>query len=224
LRASDPLFLDLDGVILDVSKRHYQVHRSLLAPHGEPAIDGGEFWRMKRRRRPLHEILAAGAVGGPDEDAYRRGWLELIESPDFLGLDTPIEGAAEALEALRLRQPLILVTLRRQPDLLLGQLDALGLRGYFDEIRAARPQGDESWRAKASLIEAGGRPHPGLTILGDTEVDIRAGKALLLRTVAVTSGIRDRALLEAERPDLIIDSLRDYERNPQRLGPSRQNS
>jgi hypothetical protein len=38
-------------------------------------------------------------------------------------------------------------------------------------------------------------------------VDIRAGKAAGLRTVALTHGLSDRAGLEAENPDLIMDDL-----------------
>jgi phosphoglycolate phosphatase-like HAD superfamily hydrolase len=102
---------------------------------------------------------------------------------------------------------------------LLSQLDALGLRAFFDEILTAEPRGGASWRAKVDLIEASRRARPGLTILGDTEVDIRAGKALGMWTVAVTSGIRSRASLEAEHPDQIVDSLRVYACDVDHLSP-----
>jgi phosphoglycolate phosphatase len=207
-------FLDLDGVILDVSERQYQVHRSLLRDlglGGEPAIDRSAFWEMKRDRRPARELLEASGFEAADEAAYRRGWLERVESSDFLGLDTPIDGAVEALESLRRRGPLVLVTLRQRPDHLALELERLGLRPFFDEVLTASPRGEEGWRVKADLLSAGGA-RPGLTIVGDTEVDIRAGKALGLRTVAVTSGIRNRALLEAEGPDQVLESLRDFAR------------
>jgi phosphoglycolate phosphatase-like HAD superfamily hydrolase len=48
-------------------------------------------------------------------------------------------------------------------------------------------------------------------IVGDTEVDIRAGKAVRIKTVAVLSGIRDRAALEAEAPDAIVSDLHGLE-------------
>jgi pyrophosphatase PpaX len=43
--------------------------------------------------------------------------------------------------------------------------------------------------------------------VGDGTVDVRAGKAAGMRTVALTHGMSDRAGLEAEEPDLIMDDL-----------------
>jgi phosphoglycolate phosphatase len=61
---------------------------------------------------------------------------------------------------------------------------------------------------KAGLLRESGWLRPGALIVGDTEVDIRAGKAVGIKTVAVTSGIRSRAALEAEGPDVIVDDIR----------------
>ncbi|MFM8328051.1 MAG: HAD family hydrolase [Pirellulaceae bacterium] len=42
-------------------------------------------------------------------------------------------------------------------------------------------------------------------VIGDTETDLRAGKKLGLRQVAVAFGIRDAIILGKENPDLLFD-------------------
>ncbi len=45
-------------------------------------------------------------------------------------------------------------------------------------------------------------------IVGDSVVDVRAGKAAGAKTVAVLSGIFTRRELEKEKPDLILENVR----------------
>ena len=42
--------------------------------------------------------------------------------------------------------------------------------------------------------------------IGDTETDIRCGKALGIKTVGVTFGIRAHDLISKENPDIIVNS------------------
>lgn len=49
-----------------------------------------------------------------------------------------------------------------------------------------------------------------IVIIGDTIYDIRCGKAIGAYTIAVTTGLHgDPAFLEAEKPDLLVDTLMD---------------
>jgi phosphoglycolate phosphatase-like HAD superfamily hydrolase len=44
-------------------------------------------------------------------------------------------------------------------------------------------------------------------VVGDSDADVLAGKAVGGRTVAVTTGLRDRAVLEAMGPEFLIRRL-----------------
>jgi phosphoglycolate phosphatase-like HAD superfamily hydrolase len=46
-------------------------------------------------------------------------------------------------------------------------------------------------------------------IVGDSIVDIQAGKAAGAKTVAVLSGLFRKAELEAQRPDLVVETVAD---------------
>jgi phosphoglycolate phosphatase-like HAD superfamily hydrolase len=87
------------------------------------------------------------------------------------------------------------------------QLDALELRPFFEAVLVGSPLSGVASAVKAGLLRQSRWLRPGALIVGDTEVDIRAGKAVGIKTVAVLSGIRSRAALEAEAPDAIVDDL-----------------
>jgi phosphoglycolate phosphatase-like HAD superfamily hydrolase len=87
----------------------------------------------------------------------------------------------------------------------LWELDYLGLTPHFAEILTGHSETD-GYDVKIELIKEKLGNDEGL-IIGDTEADIIAGKQLGLQTFAVTSGIRDRAFLEAIEPDHVLDSV-----------------
>jgi len=206
-----PIFLDFDGVLLDVSERYFRVHRALIEPSPGGRLDRSAYWNLKRARRQIRHILEADGAGEVDEATYRKRWVDTIEAQEFLGVDVLLPGTRERLAALAQKHPLILVTLRQQPAHLAMQLDALNLRPFFEAVLVGSPLSGEGSTVKAGLLRESGRLRPGALIVGDTEVDIRAGKAVGIKTVAVLSGIRDREALEAEAPDAIVDDLHSLE-------------
>lgn len=206
-----PLFLDLDGVLLDVRERHYRVHCDVLAATGGVRGSPETYWRLRRAHLPLVELLAATAASPPDEASYRREFLARIEAAEYLFHDRLVPGASERLAALASAHPLALVTLRRHRDRLLAQLEAVGMRGVFAAVHSASGAGSGDWDIKRGLIAASPLFRSDGVVVGDTEADVRAGKALGLRTVAVLTGLRSRELLAAEAPDALLDTIAQLE-------------
>jgi phosphoglycolate phosphatase len=199
------VYLDLDGPILDVSEKYYRVHGAILGNMGCPSLNKDEFWSMKRRQAT---DLLAGSCPQLNDKAYAKAWLDRIETREFLAFDAIVPGAVEVLGQLMKEYHLFLVTLRQNPALLRWELETLGLSHFFVKVLSAHSATTPGWQVKADLIrEAGLDARGGLAIIGDTEVDILAGKALGLTTIAVTNGIRARQLLEAVEPDFIIPDI-----------------
>jgi phosphoglycolate phosphatase len=201
------IFLDLDGTLLDVSRRYQHLHRDLVLRHGGRPLSREDYWALKRSRTPEAEILARAGVpseAGAEIAAARERHLE---ERRYLRLDRPWPWTAAVLAGLAPYGRLALITLRSHSDRLLWQLDTLGLRAPFARVVSGR--GDGTPQAKAGLVRAAGiDPAPGSLLVGDTEVDIASGKALGVRTAAVTCGLRDAAHLAAWAPDLLLDDLR----------------
>jgi phosphoglycolate phosphatase len=199
-------FLDLDGPLLDVSERYFRVHVDILSRFGVKYADKPTFWNCKRDRRGLSSLLAESGVS-LDEDAYSRFWLETIESDEYLVYDRILDGVGALLEDLGRDHSLVLVTLRRRGGAVQDQIRKLGLRRFFSVVLTAPPTPQDSWRVKRSLIESSGLVNASSWVVGDTEVDVLAGKSLGLTTVAVLSGIRNERCLRQLAPDFILSSI-----------------
>lgn len=208
--------LDLDGPILDVSDRYYRVYSDTLKSIGKQPVGQESYWNKKRDRISETEILAASSVrDGGLIQAYLSLRAERIESPEYLRFDRVWPGTSDALAVLSSGSRLALVTMRNSVDLLNRQLDRMGLIDSFDCVLAGPVELEGNSRAerKAQLVRAQYDKND-LTgwFVGDTETDIRAGRLLGIRTLAITFGIRTVEHLEAVAPDLMMHSPAEFHR------------
>ena len=110
-KGSTPIYLDLDGTLVDVQDRYCRLHTDIARGLGFQPIPSDRFWAQKRRGAPLEMILSDWDE--PARRAYNRLWLASIEAPDYLGFDRLVPGTLEAVETLTQRFRLVVVTMRR---------------------------------------------------------------------------------------------------------------
>lgn len=202
------LFVDLDGPILNTADRNYDLYQSIVKDlGGATTYDRCDFWELKRSGLSSAEIVRRDS-GANCIDAARFSelWLAQIEAPDWLSYDRLHTGVVDWLDRIASSFYLVLVTLRQSRSNLDQQLERLGLTGLFETVLCDSPVIGKGWETKRRLIANCGLQIKGVMI-GDSEIDIRAGKLLGLGTIAVSSGIRNREFLAAERPDLLVESL-----------------
>ena len=206
------LCFDLDGPILDVAERYYQIYLDLLRELSAgrtklTALSKDKYWQRKRARISEDDILAA--AGNADRhiaSAYTARRRERLEAPEYLKFDRPWPGMIESLRVAAQKFEIIVATLRSSRAQLLEQIDGLGLAETFSAIVSApvAESGAGRGEAKARLLrEAYGASRAGWFI-GDTETDIVAGKALGWQTAAVAFGIRNEEILAKSQPDLLL--------------------
>lgn len=201
------LFFDLDGPILEVKFRHHRVYaEGIRAARGTP-LDVEDFWQLKRERASDTELLRRSGVGPEALDGFRAHRLRRIEDDEVLRDDLLQPGLTELLPELAAQHSLYLVTVRRCRDALERQLARLGLTWHFVAVLSGQETAAPAWQLKRDLITGCVLPAPGVDwIIGDTETEIFAGRALGLRTVAVCNGIRSEAFLRAHEPDYLLPS------------------
>ncbi len=85
-----------------------------------------------------------------------------------------------------------------------------GIDRYFTEIGGFGDDDGDRIRMAALALERAGHPE-GSFLLGDTPLDIEAARSNGMVSVAVCNGQFDRTALEAENPDIIVDSFEDAE-------------
>jgi phosphoglycolate phosphatase-like HAD superfamily hydrolase len=160
-------------------------------------------------------------------------WVEspgntLIGLPDIIGLDDEmlslwewlnrrrprpmkhfmlIPGVQEMLERLESRYPMAVVSARDEMSTL-AFLDKFSLTDYFREIvtaitaRHTKPYPDPVLYAADKM----GVPPENCLMIGDTSVDIRAGKSAGAQTVGVLCGFGEEAELKSWGADLILEN------------------
>jgi len=199
------VYFDLDGTLLDVRPRYYALHSHIAGLLGLPPGASEAFWHLKRARAPTSELLAGLPPG--DIETYDRLWLELIEDSAFTRLDRALPGALEALGCLDTLSEPVLLTLRRDGGEVRRQLRELSFEHFFREVLVS---GDHPalQRSKRSLVRLSDRVRRRDALLvGDTEEDAAAAQSLDIPFIAVSSGLRDSALLQEMKPYRIIESV-----------------
>jgi phosphoglycolate phosphatase-like HAD superfamily hydrolase len=85
-----------------------------------------------------------------------------------------------------------------------------GIDRYFGDIGGFGDDDGDRVRMAAIALERAGNPSCAY-LLGDTPSDIAAARANGMVSVAVCNGQFDRPTLEAEKPDIVVDSFEDAE-------------
>jgi len=197
------LYLDLDGTLLDICEKYYRLHSRIAADMGREALPKGAFWARKRKGAALEALLPDWEEAARAE--YGRRWLAEIELPLYTRFDRLVPGAREALARLGPEFELVLLTLRRDGQELRRQLQRLGIEVTFNRLLVSGDYGEEEL-TKVQLLRLTEPPQRSI-VVGDTEEDVWAARALGSPVIAVLTGMRDRAFLAALSPDLIIESV-----------------
>ncbi|MBW4517080.1 MAG: HAD hydrolase-like protein [Timaviella obliquedivisa GSE-PSE-MK23-08B] len=229
-RSSSPvtLFCDFDGPIVDVSDRYYSTYQLGLAEIQSFYQTAGislpirilskeQFWQMKQERTPDVEIAMRSGLQGQEIDHFLQRVTQIVNQPTLLHQDQLQPGVRWALALLQAQGVrLVLVTLRCQVQAT-QMLQSYGLAHIFSEIwgtqdsnAAYSNQSDHKTqllgKAIAHLSWTNHSPAHAW-MLGDTEADVLAGKAMSIPTIAVSCGIRSHNYLQKLQPTCIHTDL-----------------
>jgi len=198
------IFFDLDGPILDVSKRYYKVFLDIAG--GKSKLSKKAFWELKKKKTPWPKIFKKAGLKIKKDD-FLKLWLWCIEGKIYLSLDKLHSNAKKRLFSLSKKNSLYLISLRQSKKNLFWQVKKLGIDKYFKKIIHCSHGSSKPWQGKAKLIRKNLRSKEQALIIGDTEVDIRAAKILKIQSIGVTSGIRRKELLMKEKPDSLVSNI-----------------
>lgn len=206
------IFFDLDGTLTEISKRHFRVYREVVIENGGTPLGKKDYWERKRSNTAWSALLTASSINPAQEKIFLNRFTELIESPEMLRIDRLLSGSAEILARLKEENRLWLVSLRRNGENLVSQLEWLGISSFFERVITGHSDTLEGvLSVKAEAINRTEEDVAGALFVGDTEADISAARILNICSVAVTSGIRSPEYLAKLEPDFIIGSVGQLE-------------
>ncbi len=210
----DAVMFDLDGTLIDTVPIYYEIIDIVFAELGVPvisratlqeAMDDGEFdWdcvlpeHMKSRKVEL----AQKARGIIDEIAppMFHNQVKLIPGTDVIFREIASKGLKIGLVT---STPAQNMAAKMIPLSNAGLAHLLEVIVTADDVRHKKPSAEPLVQCSQKL----GVPLKKCVYVGDTRVDIRAGKAAGMKTVGVLTGFDDYDALINEMPDAIINSI-----------------
>jgi len=212
--ALEGLIFDLDGTLIDSVGIYYIMMESVFEKLHWPRVarevmrkaikDGGFDWDLvlpAGTGRTTEELLASA------REVIREMYPRVFENDVDL-----VPGAERLLRKLHERGAklgLVTSTLGRFIEFKLIPLKKCGLRDLFqsiitlDDVKNRKPSGDPLVECAKRL----GENPEKCAYVGDATVDIVAGKAAGMKTIAVLTGVDDYDALKGEGPDMILDSV-----------------
>jgi phosphoglycolate phosphatase len=206
------IFLDLDGTLVDSTTAYIEAARTAFQAVGKPEPPIEVLLELPKRveqGRSVDDITE----GTTNEflpiyyDAYHK----------ITGKETKLLANVEStLQVLSKKAKLALFTMRHVPSgILRKELDAHGIGKYFDYIVTALDTNKPKPSPEGLIlcVEALDVDMQDWVIAGDSINDLRAGKAVGIRTIGLLSGLYSREELAQEKPDLIlpnVNSLPEY--------------
>ncbi|MEB3214639.1 MAG: HAD family hydrolase [Nostocales cyanobacterium 94392] len=213
------LISDFDGPICDVSERYYQVYLFCLKKNHRQnqqirILSKDEFWQLKRSRVPEKQIGIMSGLESAQAENFALLRKQSVHTQPYFEYDILAPGAVEALQKVQQAGiDLAVMTMRRVRELEYA-LQKFDLYQFFPENRLyclsndyvkTRDIDDKPLLMAQALKEL--PPAEETWMVGDTEADIAAAKKHGVKSIAVECGIRDRAQLEADHPDIIVKNL-----------------
>ncbi|MEM3627835.1 MAG: HAD family hydrolase [Candidatus Bathyarchaeia archaeon] len=201
------ILLDLDGTIVDSREAYLEALKSAFKAIGKEFANEKAALEIPKRLEqnlPIDDLI---------EGADTQQFLEVYLKSYYGATATktkPMPKISETLDKLSKRAKLALITMRHVPkEKVIAELERFGLSKYFQYVITAldtqdpKPSPDALIRCAEQLCV---EPCQCI-VVGDSVADIRAGKKAGAKTVAVLTGIFSLKELEAENPDLIIESI-----------------
>jgi 2-phosphoglycolate phosphatase len=121
-------------------------------------------------------------------------------------------GVMELLEALRNHQVKMAVVSNKSQEFTEQILEKLSLSSFFQAALGPESTVNRKPNAEPLLtaLRMIGAPTTGAVMIGDSVVDIQAGKAAGLPVGVVTQGYNSREALVTAQPDWMVDSLNEF--------------
>lgn len=201
------IFLDFDGTLVDVQSKYYFIYQEFVEAYKGKTMATAEFWDMKKNMDDPSEIIKRSQLTNASAQDLKDFTIARIEQKEALSKDTLLENATQVLATLNQEHSLVLISMRRNYDNLLAQLQELKIAHFFDKVISPFHSGyGKTKLPKYEAIKAYSYQHPAL-IVGDSGMDIKSGNALEIFSCATLSGIRNKKVLDSYNPSFTIQSI-----------------
>ncbi len=212
----EAVMFDLDGTLIDSVPAYYQILDIILTRlHLPPASKEALSDLVKGGKEAVDKLIPQEMKHRKEELRQEIHKIASEVSPEIFRKEVRlIPGVPELMARLSaLRIPIGLVTSShtRTLETKLLPLKNAGIDGLID-VTITNDDTEERKPAPGPLIECARRlgvSREMSVYVGDSYVDLRAGRAAGMMTIGVLTGMDDFDTLKSEDPDLIVNSVSD---------------
>lgn len=205
MRKNITLFFDLDGTLIDVSKRHYFLYVNECILLGIPFLSYFEYWKLKREKFNENKILQKTCNLSKTKINKSIKWRQQnIENSMIIRHDRLFPRCASTLKMLSKKYNLQIITSRTSPIKTKKQLEAFRILKFFNAINVF---GNKKFQKCVRMIDI-----KSSIIIGDTEFDYFLAKRLTVPFIFASYGIRTRKTLQqiiGKKPNFSISKISD---------------
>jgi len=197
------IFFDLDGTLLDSKQRLYHLFVDLT----NEFITIETYWDLKRKMYSNQWILSnLFSWNNFQISEFSENWMKLIEADQYLNYDNVFPFTNKVIENLYEKYNLFVVTNRQNEIKAKEQLVQYQIFHFFNNVLVSQHEKEKTDLINSLKIKVTNNDF----IVGDTGIDIQTGKKLGVKTIAVLTGFRNRAILETYKPDFIWSSIEEF--------------
>ena len=200
------ILLDLDGTIVDSKEAYLEAAKTAFQILGQKPPEKRTALEIPKR---LEQNLPITDIVNGSVTDFLNVYLKTYYSVTMEKTNR-FPNVQATLEKLSQKLKLALITMRFVPKTqIITELEQFSLAKYFSHIITAldthKPK--PSPEALIKTVKALDVNMCDCIIVGDSVIDVRAGKTAGAKTVAVLSGLFSRGELALEHPDLILNDV-----------------
>lgn len=197
------VLFDLDGTLLDSTELILQAYEHTITTNGLPHKTRKEI--IVTFGKPLEECYS---ILFPNENIKQLMETHIVFQTNNLEIIKPFENVKKTLASLKHKGLKIAAVTTRSKRTTVKSLEINDLDKFFDiiisreDVVNPKPHSEPLLKALAYL-----KFHPSQAIMvGDTVIDVQAGKNAGTKTIAVSYGMHSDSIRRA-KPDFIIDTI-----------------
>ena len=200
------ILLDLDGTILDTRDAYIEAAKNAFAALGQDSPKNGVALEIPKR---IEQKLPFTDLVNVEPQKFLDTYLKAFYTISG-GRTKPLPHVTSALEELSKKAKLAIITMRFvSKEVIIRELQQFHLDKYFTHVVTAldtqKPK--PSPEALIKAVKALDVQMCDCAIVGDSVIDVQAGKAAGIKTVAVLSGLYSLKELAQTDPNLIIKDV-----------------
>lgn len=203
------IIFDLDGTLLDITKRWYILHLDLAKKYQFKPYDQKIYVSLKRQRIQEKQIME-GKLPARILQQYLKKREALIESEYYLSFDRLKPKAVRLITRLSANHYLYLTTSRTNIRILNKQLTRMNIRKYFTKVVTGNSLKNREKKLR-DIIES--KPAQYF-LVGDSERDYKLARNLKIKSILVCDGSRSKIFLLKLKPDAIFDKISSLNLRP----------